>query len=235
MVVQMMSRQPHGGFTPHNPPPREKTVAVYGGARIPQDSPLYKYCQDVGRELAKEGFAVLTGGGPGAMRAAAEGAKQKGGYAIGAAMDFIGEEPFPGNDERYVYKDFSARIDQGYEPRAALTASVPGGMGTLQELTKKATELDLDKSLYPSQKQIVLFDYNDFWKKWIKYLKEGPIADGLMSDRCLKIFKVVDSIPEGIQLLKKSERQVPWTPGLDHAPPLPEKYTEAGQRLKLVA
>lgn len=218
------------GPAPRPMPPREKTVAVYGGASIPEGTPLYKFSYRVGKALGKAGFGVLTGGGPGAMKAVAQGAKKGGGYTIGAAMPFIGETPYPGNDEFYEYDNFSDRIDIGYETRAGLTAAVPGGLGTYQELTKKAVELYLDKTLYPAQKQIVLFEYQDFWKKFIQHLKDGPIAYGLMSPRFLELFKVVDSINEGIALLQKSADEVPWTPGIRQEVPKQDK-----KRLELVA
>ena len=195
-------------------PTREKTVAVYGGNSIPVGTPLFKFCEKVGKSLGESGFGVLTGGGGGAMQAVAQGANTAGAHTIGMAMPFIGEKPFQGNKEIEEYDTFSARIDDGYERRAALTAAVPGGMGTYQEITKKAVELYLDKTLYPSQKQIVLFEYKDFWKKFIDYLKEGPIAFGLMNPKFLDLFKVVNSIPEGVELLQAPKKEVGWAEGV---------------------
>ncbi len=219
--------------TPRAVPPREKTVAVYGGASIPEGSKLYGYCEKVGKALAEAGLGVLTGGGPGAMKAVAQSAQKHGGYTIGAAMPFIGETPYPGNHEYYEFDTFSDRIDIGYETKAALTAAVPGGMGTYQEITKKAVELYLDKTLYPSQKQIVLFEYQDFWKKFIQHLKDGPVAYGMMNPRFLDLFKVVDDINAGVALLLKSKDDVPWTPGVK--PKVPATVKRAGNRLELVA
>lgn len=193
------------------PATRENTVAVYGGASMKEGSALYEFSKDVGRAMGEAGFHVLTGGGPGSMKAAAEGANEVGAHTIGIAMPFIGEEPFHGNKELHSFDDFSSRIDKGYEVRAGLTAAVPGGIGTLQEITKKLAEVYTEKTLYPSQRQIVLFERNGYWQKFIDYLKDGPIAEGLMNPKCLNFVKIAQTIPEGIQMLKNS---VPWTKGV---------------------
>ncbi len=192
-------------------PPRRKTVAVYGGNSVEEGSPLYRLCYRLGEILAKAGFGVLTGGGEGAMRAVTEGAKKRGGYTIGMAMPFIGETPCD-SDETHFFDTFSARIDEGYEARSAMTIAVPGGIGTLQEVTKKATELYLNKTIYPSQKQILLVEHQGYWKRFIDYLQKGPVAQGLMNPKVLDLFKIV-RLSEVVPALKQN---VPWTKGMPH-------------------
>ncbi|MBY0405780.1 MAG: hypothetical protein K2X66_17890, partial [Cyanobacteria bacterium] len=118
--------------------PRELGIIVYGSSRTQEGTPEYLYDVAVGKALGsieKNGkkMHVVTGGGPGAMRAVAEGATNVGAHAVGSAMNFIGETPSTDvHPEFVVHPNFAERIDApgGYEHRGAYTAAVPGGPGT---------------------------------------------------------------------------------------------------------
>jgi predicted Rossmann-fold nucleotide-binding protein len=127
--------------------------------------------------------------------------------SLGLAMSFIGEEP-----SADVHKDmrhFNCFFDRmnTFEAEAALTASVPGGIGTLMELTNIATKLDTQNTPFPMQRQIVLFDKDGVFKDFIKHLDENFIQRGLMGKKILDIFKVVDEhhIEDGVALLKANQ------------------------------
>lgn len=223
--VQMaQSRLTFGGDSKKQRPPREQTVAVYGGNSVKKGTPYYEFSEKVGEALAEAGLGVLTGGGEGAMAALTHGANRKGGYTIGVGMPFIGEEPCNACDEFEMHEDFSSRIDDGYERHAALSASVPGGVGTLMEIFKKLCEIYTDKTHFASQKQIVLFDLNGYWENLIQYLKAVPVAQGLMGKTGLGMLKIAKTIPEGIAMLK--DQSVPWTKGLGIKPLSPTKHVD---------
>lgn len=211
-------------FAGSKPPTREKTVAVYGGNSMKPDTPMYKEAMEIGKALGNAGFGILTGGGSGAMEAVTLGAKEAGAYTFGMAMPFIGETHSKLKDELKLYNTFSERLDDGYEKRAGRTASVPGGIGTLQELTKKATELFLNKTVYPAQKRIVLFEHGDYWQKFLDYLQKGPVKHGLMDPGVLKLFTLAHSPEQGVKQLKEN---VPWTTGIPSEQRLPEGEREA--------
>jgi predicted Rossmann-fold nucleotide-binding protein len=202
--------------------PREWGVIIYGSAQILPGTPEYDFAKQVGAAIGKQQIDqkqlyVVTGGGPGAMRAAAEGAQSVGAHTVGAAMAFIGEIPsHEVHPEFVIHPDFSSRIDGegGYEQRAAYTAVVPGGIGTEQELIKKAVELLYDKTPYPSQKQIVLFDYDNFFSApgglldHMRYLVERKKAN----PKLLALFKIAKTPEEGAKFLL--DPKIAWTPGI---------------------
>jgi predicted Rossmann-fold nucleotide-binding protein len=203
--------------------PRERGIIVYGSSRTKPGTPQYEYAKAVGQALGNlqihgKQAHVVTGGGPGAMRAVAEGARGVNAHAVGSAMNFIGEEP--SNDvhpEFVIHPNFSERIyaPGGYEDRGAYTCAVPGGPGTEQEIWKKANELFYDQTLpqYPSQKQIVLFDFDNYFSAprgfldHVKYLVEKGMANPKMLD----MFKLAKTPEEGALMLM--DESVPWTPG----------------------
>ncbi len=184
---------------------RFNNVAVYASSRTQPGDGFYEHAQKVGQALADAGMGVGTGGGGGSMKAVAEGAVSRGGHTLGFAMPFIGESPSPEvHREMYMYDNFSDRLDNGFERRTAMTAAVPGGIGTLMELTKKMTELHTDKSPYTCQKQIVLFDKNGIYRNFIRYMRENLVANGMMDPKVLDMVKVVDNVDEGVRYLKNN-------------------------------
>lgn len=186
-------------------PNRYQNVAVYGSHATRPGDGYYEHAQRVGAALATSNMGVVTGGGGGSMRAAAEGAVSRGGHTIGMAMSFVGEQPSTDvHREMYHFSNFSDRLDKGFERRSALTAAVPGGIGTLMEITKKVTELSTDKTVLPAQKQVVLFDRNNIFRNFKQYLQDNMVANGLMSQESLDMLKIVDEtqIESGIRQLQ---------------------------------
>ena len=187
---------------------RNRNVAVYASHATRPGDGFYEHAQQVGAAIADAGMGVVTGGGCGSMRATAEGASSHGGHTVGMAMDFIGEAPSDDvHREFYKFKNFEERLD-GFEKRSALTASVPGGMGTMMEITKKLTELSTDKTKLSSQKQMVLFDRNNIFANFKQYLQDNLVANGLMKQSQLDMIKVVDEnhVQDGVTMLQSGNR-----------------------------
>lgn len=201
--------------------PRDRGVIVYGSSRTPEGSAEFKYAEAVGRAIAKlsldgRNFFVVDGGGPGAMRAVGKGAFEAGGHAMGSAMNFIGEVPSTDvHPEFVIHPDFSERIDAvgGYEHRGAYTGVVPGGPGTEQEIWKKANELFYDQTRYPSQKQIVLFDFENFFTAKGGFLDhlDYLIQRGKANPKMRNLFVVAKEPEDGVKLFLN--QAIPWTPG----------------------
>ncbi len=185
-------------------PDRYNNVAVYASHATQPGDGFFEHAQQVGAALGEARLGVVTGGGDGSMRAAAQGALSRGGHTIGMAMDFIGETGSPDvHREFYKFSNFNDRL-KGFDERSALTAAVPGGIGTLMEITKKLTELSTHKTDQPAQKQIVLFDKNNIYRNFKRFLQDNLVANGLMSPEALDMLKVVDEnhIGEGVGLLR---------------------------------
>ncbi len=186
---------------------RKNTVSVYGSARTKPGDGYYEHAQKVGEAMAKAGLSVVTGGGPGAMRAVAEGAFRFPVNVLGMAMSFIGEEH--SQDVHKVMRHFNNFFDRldNFESEAALTACVPGGIGSLMELTNIATKLDTGNTPYPLQKQMILFDRNNMFRDLKQHLQENFVKKGFMSQRVLDMMVVVNEneIDKGVALLKANK------------------------------
>ncbi len=186
---------------------RRNTVSVYGSARTKPGDGYYEHAQKVGEAMAKAGLNVVTGGGPGAMRAIAEGAFRFPVNVLGMAMSFIGEEH--SRDVHKVMRHFNNFFDRldNFESEAALTACVPGGIGSLMELTNIATKLDTGNTPYPLQKLMVLFDRNHMFRDLKQHLQDNFVKKGFMSQRVLDMMVVVgeNEIEKGVALLKANK------------------------------
>ncbi|MBY0403935.1 MAG: LOG family protein, partial [Cyanobacteria bacterium] len=183
---------------------RLHTVSVYGSARTKPGDGYYEHAQKVAKALGKAGISVITGGGPGSMRAVAEGVLKLPVRSLGLAMSFIGEKTSEDVHKRMMHFDNFFNRMSTFEKEGALTASVPGGIGTLMELTNIATKLSTGNTPWSLQKQIVLFDKNDVFKDFVNHLQKNFVDKGLMSQSAVNFFKVFDEdhIDEGVALLK---------------------------------
>lgn len=201
--------------------PRERGVIVYGSSRTKEGTPEYEYDVKVGAAIGRtllggKPMHVVTGGGPGAMKAIGAGATSVGAHAMGSAMNFIGEEPSTDvHPEFVIHPNFAERIDAegGYEHRGAYTTVVPGGPGTMQEIWKKANELFYDQTKYPCQKQIILFDFEDYFSAKGGFLDNlrYMISRGKANPGMLDIFKIAKTPEEGAQMLL--DDTISWTTG----------------------
>lgn len=167
-------------------------VSVFGSARTKAGTEWYEEAKLFGKLIASEGFGVITGGGPGIMAAANQGAKEVGGKSIGIGIEL----PFESGMNEYV--------DMGVENRYFFTRKVmflkysqafvifPGGLGTLDELFEALTLAQTGHNIkYP----IVLVG-KEFWGGLIDWIKEIMIESGRVSEKDLDLFRLVDTAAE---------------------------------------
>ena len=149
-------------------------VAVFGSARTPVDSPDYGVAMRVGAALAKAGFAVITGGGPGAMEAANRGAHEAGGLSIGANIELPHEQHLnPYVDLSVEFHYFFARKTMFVKYSDAFVI-MPGGFGTLDELFEALTLIQTGKVRnFP----VVLIGHA-YWDGPARLDARGPAARG---------------------------------------------------------
>ena len=121
-------------------------VSIFGSARAREDSPVYAAARTVGRRFAEEGWAVITGGGPGVMEAANRGAKEGGGLSVGFNIDLPHEQGSNAYlDISYTFKHFYARKVCFVKPAEGFVI-FPGGFGTLDELFEALTLIQTGKA-----------------------------------------------------------------------------------------
>ncbi|MEN9523630.1 MAG: hypothetical protein RL065_2007 [Bacteroidota bacterium] len=166
-------------------------VTVFGSARFPSHHPYYKKAEEVGAAVAKLGFTVMTGGGPGIMEAANKGAKSVGGKSVGCNIILpFEQEPNP-------YVDYSVDIKYFFVRKTLLLkysyafVVMPGGFGTLDEFFEALTLIQTKKI---SEFPIVIFD-KQFHKELIDYIEKMKL-EGTISIDDDRLFLITDSIEE---------------------------------------
>ncbi|BDH15073.1 TIGR00730 family Rossman fold protein [Streptomyces hygroscopicus] len=174
-------------------------VSVFGSARTPRDSKEYDAAVRIGRALVEAGFAVITGGGPGAMEAANKGANEAGGTSVGLGIELPFEQGMNefvnlGVDFRYFFvrKTCFVKYARGF-------VVLPGGLGTLDELFEALTLVQTRKvTRFP----IVLFG-TAYWSGLVDWLRDTLIAEGKASMHDLELFHLSDDVDEAIALVTK--------------------------------
>lgn len=167
-------------------------ISVFGSARTKVGSKWYEEARKFGALISRAGFGVITGGGPGIMQAANQGANEVGGKSIGIGIEL----PFEAGMNQYV--------DLGVECRYFFTRKVmflkysqgfavfPGGLGTLDEFFEAVTLAQCGHNIkYP----IVLVG-KEYWTGLIEWLKEVAVENGMISDKDLGLFRIVDTAEE---------------------------------------
>jgi uncharacterized protein (TIGR00730 family) len=173
-------------------------VTVFGSARFKEDHEYYKQTRLLAGEIAKLGFTIITGGGPGLMEAANRGAKEVGGRSVGCNI-ILPTEQFPNRylDRWVSIKYFFIRKTLLIKYSYAFVV-MPGGFGTLDEFYEALTLVQTKKiSMFP----IIIFD-RDFYKKLLAH-NERMISEGTISKEDEYLFLVTDSILEATEYIKE--------------------------------
>jgi len=167
-------------------------VSVFGSARFPETHRYYAMARELGGSLAREGFTVLTGGGPGVMEAANRGAKEAGGRSIGCNIELPEEQkPNPYLDLWITFHHFFVRKVMLVKYSYAFIA-MPGGFGTLDEMMEAATLIQTGKvANFP----MVLMG-SDYWKPLLDFLRGTLIREGTAAPADVDLFFVTDSAEE---------------------------------------
>lgn len=173
-------------------------VTVFGSARFGEGHPAYEMGRAVGRGLARAGFTVMTGGGPGIMEAANRGAREVGGVSVGCNIELPHEQrPNPYLDLAVTFRYFLVRKLMLVKYSYAFIA-LPGGFGTLDELFEVATLVQTGKVRdYP----IVLMGVA-YWKPLVAQLRDVMVAEGTVDARDVDLITVTDSLEEAVALVR---------------------------------
>jgi uncharacterized protein (TIGR00730 family) len=183
-------------------------VTVFGSTHIGRDDPAYTMAEQIGRLLAQHGYAVITGGGPGAMEAANKGAYEAGGVSIGLNIEL----PLQQEPNRYLtnlvnFQHFFVRKVMFVKHSIAFVI-LPGGFGTLDELFESITLIQTRKiKPFP-----VILAGNDYWRGLLEWLRDPVMSGGKISPDDLGLLKIAHNPEEVIRILKNSSASVPLTP-----------------------
>ncbi len=172
-----------------------KACTVFGSARTPEDHPYYALARDTGKALAQRDIAVITGGGPGIMQAANEGAHAAGGLSIGCNIELPHEQkanPYLDIDIDFRYffvrKLMLVKYSIGF-------VIMPGGFGTMDELFEALTLAQTGKiAAFP----IVLMG-REYWSGLLQWLKSAMEGQGMISPVDLDLLMVTDDPDEAAE------------------------------------
>jgi uncharacterized protein (TIGR00730 family) len=167
-------------------------ISVFGSARTKVGSKWYNEARLFGEIISIEGFGVITGGGPGIMQAANQGAKEVGGKSIGIGIELpfeAGMNPYVnrGVENRYFFtrKVMFLKYSQGF-------VIFPGGVGTLDEMFEAITLAQCGHNIkYP----IVLVG-KEYWSGLVQWMRDNILESGSMSDKDFNLFSIVDTAEE---------------------------------------
>ncbi|WP_372735826.1 TIGR00730 family Rossman fold protein [Nocardioides sp.] len=179
-------------------------IAVFGSARTPVDHPMYALAEQLGHRLVEAGFAVITGGGPGAMEAANKGASEAGGVSVGLGIELPFESGLNdwadvGINFRYFFarKTMFVKYSQGY-------VVLPGGFGTLDELFEAFTLAQTGKVTHFPVALVGV----DYWSGLVDWLRDTVLADGKISEQDLDMFVLTDDVDEAVSLMVAARDEV---------------------------
>lgn len=174
-------------------------VTIFGSARTQPEEKDYQKAVELGRLLAKAGFSVITGGGPGIMEAANKGASEGGGYSVGLNIKLpMEQEPNPYANVRLEFRYFFIRKVMLAKYSVAFVF-FPGGFGTMDEMFEILT-LVQTKKIRPVP--IVLVD-KTFWKPLLTWFTKVLIPSNKITWHDIELFKVLDEPEEIVEFIKE--------------------------------
>jgi uncharacterized protein (TIGR00730 family) len=175
-------------------------VTVFGSARTAADSPEYAAARRLGGALARAGYAVITGGGPGAMEAVNRGASEAGGTSVGLGIELPFEQGLNdwvdiGINFRYFFvrKTMFVKYAQAF-------VIMPGGFGTLDELFEALTLVQTRKvTRFP----VILFG-TEYWSGLVGWLRQTVLPGGKISAADLDLITTTDDVDEAVRCIVES-------------------------------
>ena len=175
-----------------------RAVTVFGSARIGEGTPTYELARTIGRKLAEAGYAVITGGGPGAMEGANRGCREGGGLSVGCNIELPHEQSInPYVDLGVQFRYFFARKVM-FVKYAAGFVILPGGFGTLDELFESLTLIQSGKVRHFP----VILVGSAYWAGLLDWIRDTMIASGTVAMEDLDLLQVTDDPDEVVRLMR---------------------------------
>lgn len=174
-------------------------VTIFGSARVKPNHAYYKTAEEIAFQLVQHGYGVVTGGGPGIMEAGNKGANRAGGKSVGLNIYLPHEQkgnPFIDVDKLITFDYFFVRkvmfmkYSQGF-------IVMPGGFGTLDELTEALTLIQTKKiGRFP----IVLVG-KKFWSGMVDWIKKVLVTEAMIHEEDLELFNIVDKPEDAVKVI----------------------------------
>ena len=176
-----------------------RCVTVFGSARFGEDHRYYQLARDLGRALAENGFATMTGGGPGIMEAANRGAREGGGVSVGCNIELpMEQEPNPYLDRFVEFEYFFVRKVMLVKYSQAFVV-MPGGLGTLDEVFETATLIQTGKiERFP-----IIAMGSEFWEPFREFSMGSMLKEQTVDESDQELFVLTDSVDDAVAAIEK--------------------------------
>jgi uncharacterized protein (TIGR00730 family) len=178
-------------------------ITVFGSARVKEGEPAYDMAREIGRLLAGDGYAVITGGGPGVMEAANRGCQEGGGLSVGCNIELPHEQSINayvdlGVEFRYFFarKTMFVKYADGF-------VILPGGYGTLDELFEALTLIQTGKIRHFP----VVLVGSTFFAGFLEWIKAKLLGEGMISPEDLDLVQVTDDPKEVVEVFRKAGKR----------------------------
>jgi hypothetical protein len=176
-------------------------ISIFGSARTKPENTYYQLGIEVAEKLAKAGYGIITGGGPGIMEAANKGAQEGKGKSVGLNIDL----PFEQNHNPYIDQEHNLEFDYFFVRKVIFVkysqgfVILPGGLGTLDELFEALTLIQTKKI---NKRPVVLIGHT-YWDGLISWIKSAMLEqEANISPEDLDLFKVVDTADEAVKYIE---------------------------------
>jgi uncharacterized protein (TIGR00730 family) len=176
----------------------EPAITIYGASRLKPGTFDYEKTREIANLSGKEGFNIITGGGPGAMEAANLGAQEAGVKSVGLNIEL------PTEQVCNIYTNITLHFNHFFVRKVMLVkystafVIIPGGMGTLDELTEVLTLIQTRKiKPFP----VVLFN-SEYWKGLLDWLRDITLANGYITEEDLHLLRLSDDPKEVVDIIK---------------------------------
>jgi uncharacterized protein (TIGR00730 family) len=184
-----------------------KAVSIFGSARTPRDHPRYAAARSLAQRLGEEGYAIITGGGPGIMEAANRGARDAGAPSIGLGIDL------PHEQSLNEYVDVGLAFHYFFTRKVMFVRYAsgfivfPGGFGTLDELFEAATLRQTEKiRSFP-----IVLAGSEYWSGLVDWLRTTVEADGNIVGADVRSLVLADSAEEVLETVEAVDHRRPRT------------------------
>lgn len=186
-------------------------VSIFGSARTKSENKYYSIALDISQQLSKLGYGIISGGGPGIMEAANQGAKIVGSPSVGLNIDL----PFEQNHNQYIDPEHNLEFDYFFVRKVIFVkysqafVIMPGGLGTLDELFEAMTLIQTNKI---NKRPIVLVG-KSYWEGLLSWMKHTMLEEQKnISLADLEIFTLVETADEAVNYIDNFYKSNELTP-----------------------
>ncbi|MEE9292692.1 MAG: TIGR00730 family Rossman fold protein [Acidobacteriota bacterium] len=181
----------------------EPAVSIFGGSRVRRNSPHYRKAVTVSQALARDGFSIITGGGPGIMEAANLGARRGGGNSIGLNIRLPFEQAPNRHIDTLVHFNYFFARKVMFMKYACAYVVFPGGYGTLDEAFEALTLVQTNKiDNFP-----IILVGRQYWRGMLRWVTKEMLGQKMISDLDMGLFTVTDDPREVCRRVREGYRK----------------------------